>query len=213
MVLLLIKEYDIKGVGLIIFKHTKILFTIAKETYWKVENDKVLIPYTSVGGRVEKGETLLDTAYREALEEIDTSIEILSSPKTFYINLNLKPREIQVHGEPKPLSIYYIKHQGKPGKPHAPGYFIAKIYVYLAKPRGEPRPSSEIPALLWSEWRHILDNLERPRPLPFYTKYGKIVESKPLPQGSHLYPTWTPEILGKSIGTTLTELLRLFRHT
>ena len=151
-------KVDIEGAAVLVLRDEKLLFVINKKEYWKKRDSRWVISFTNVGGRKEKGENILQTARRECKEEIGILPHILSSNRTFHIDLNYKVKEIKPSMRPRPFSIYLLKHKGKPGMPCAKKYFIAKVYVFLAKINKNPKPSSEIPAIIWLDWDMVMQS-------------------------------------------------------
>jgi 8-oxo-dGTP pyrophosphatase MutT (NUDIX family) len=192
-------HYDLEGIGLIILDKGKFIFALSKPKYWIKEKDRTLISYGCVGGRIEEGETIQEAATREAYEEISTKVEIISSKNSYLIDLDLKVHEINLNLGIKPLVIYFVKYPGKPGNPNEKDQcFIGKIYVLFAKLGGRPNPSSEVPAILWTDWNIVQGNNGSYIPISYFLKAGKIEKQIELPENACLYPMWTPEIIGKA---------------
>ncbi|TFG04664.1 MAG: NUDIX domain-containing protein, partial [Promethearchaeota archaeon] len=196
------KPFDVEGVGLIIFDKGKSIFALSKQAYWIRQKDKgrVLISYGCVGGKIEQGETAIEAALREAREEMVVDIELLTSSRTHLIDLDLSVRTIKPGGEIKPFAIYFVEYPGKPGDPTKKAQkFIGKIHVFFAKLQGEPTPSSEVPAILWTDWEMVQKNIGEYVPLKKFLEAGRIKEQVAIPEKAHLFPMWTPEILGKTL--------------
>jgi len=47
-------------------------------------NGKIIAGLVGIGGKLEKGETLVDCVMRECYEEIGVKLELLDSKETFY---------------------------------------------------------------------------------------------------------------------------------
>lgn len=192
-------RYDVEGVGLIIFDKDQSIFALSKPKYWTREKNRTLISYGCVGGKVEKGETILEAAKREAYEEISSDIDIISSKETYLIDLDLKIRQVKQRFKISPVVLYYVRYPGMPGDPSVKDTsFIGKVHVFFAKIKGKPLPSSEVPAILWTEWDIVQKNIGLHFSLSKFLDKGKIEKQIEIPRDSFLYPMWTPEIIGKA---------------
>lgn len=203
-------HYDVEGVGLIIFDKAKSIFALSKQDYWiqEKQQDRILISYGCVGGKIEQGETMIQAAIREAHEEIMTDIEIKSSKKTYLIDLKMSVRFLEQKWKINPIAIYFVKYPGKPGDPTKTSHsFIGKIYVFFAKLKGDPKPASEVPAILFTDWEIVQKNIGAYFPLSKFLKHGKIIEQVKIPENSLLYPMWTPEIIGKALNCQILKKL------
>lgn len=195
-------QFDVEGVGLIIYDDNQSIFALSKPKYWTREKNKTLISYGCVGGKVEKGETILEAAKREAYEEISSDIDIISSKETYLIGLDLKVQQIKQKFKINPVVLYYVRYPGKPGDPSVKdASFIGKVHVFSAKIKGKPTPSSEVPAILWTDWEIVQKNIGAQFSLSEFLDKGKIKEQIEIPRDSFLYPMWTPEIIGKAFKT------------
>ena len=203
-------HFDVEGVGLIIFDKGKSIFALSKQDYWiqEKQQDRILISYGCVGGKIEQGETMIKAAIREAHEEIMTDIEIKSSKKTYLIDLKMSVRFLEQKRKINPIAIYFVKYPGKPGDPTKTSQsFIGKIYVFFAKLKGDPKPASEVPAILFTDWEIVQKNIGVYFPLSKFLKHGKIIEQFKIPENSFLYPMWTPEIIGKALDCQILKKL------
>jgi len=203
--------YDVEGVGLVIFDKALSLFALSKPKYWVKDKDRVFISYGCVGGKVEEGESIMEAALREAHEEISTDVRIISSEKSYIIDLDLKVHLLKQEWSINPIAIYFVKYPGKPGDPsNTKQSFIGKVHVFLCELNGQPKPASEVPAILWTDWKVIQDNIGSYFPLSKFLEGGKIEEQKEIPRNAYLYPMWTPEILGKAFeGQDLKRILNI----
>lgn len=197
-----------EGCAALIWKDGRLLFVINKRKYWKTVKGKLFVSFAGVGGKKEEQENIVQTTIRECKEEIGVFPTILSSRKTFFIDLDYRVTTKKINITPKPFSIYLVRVKGKPGKPYARGWFIAKIYVFLAKLRQRPIPLSEIPALIWLDWNMVLLSLRKNVKLNEFLKRGaEIKEREKIPRNAILKPTWTPKIFAKAFGKNFPTFL------
>lgn len=202
-------KVDIEGVAVLILRGEKLLFVVNKRKYWKRRGSRWIISFANVGGRKEEGENILQTARRECKEEIGILPHIISSKRTFLIDLNYKVKEIKTPTRPRPFSIYLLKHKGKPGMPYAKGCFIAKVYVFLGEINKPPKPSSEIPAIIWLDWDMVMRSSKGGLKVRELLRKGvKIEEKDKIPRNAILVPSWTPKVFIKAFGKDLPTFLK-----
>lgn len=183
-----IKDFIMKdakyGNGLIIKWHDKLLFAIGKKDFWKKDNGRTIVTYTAVGGNLEQGESFIESSHREALEELGTDIEIISSDNTILFNFeSRKKKYINLEEKIKPAIIYYkiLQSQDK-----------LSVCTYLAQLKGNPKPSMEVPALLLLKENQLLKN----NTLSELLKNGaEIIEQTNIPRNSTMKPFGSAEIL------------------
>jgi len=201
-------KIDLEGCSVIVKKNGKFLFVINKKKYWKRVNRELVIPFSNVGGRREINEDILQAVKRECKEETGVLPTFVSSHSTFFIDLNYNVKIKKTRIKPKPFSIYLIKMRGKPNKPYAKGFFIAKVYVFIVKFKNKPFPSSEIPAFMWLDWDMVLQSFRKNMKIEDFLKKGaKIEEREKIPRHAILKPTWTPKVFTRAFGRNFPKLL------
>ena len=115
--------------------------------------------YAGIGGHREPGEDWLACAHREALEEIDTDVEILPAPLTWYIPRDGAARQVEVTDRPRPLALYEMIHP--PGTPRAGELY--RIVVYQARLCSLPGKlqAGEVLAVIALTRKQVIRGLDR----------------------------------------------------
>jgi 8-oxo-dGTP pyrophosphatase MutT (NUDIX family) len=126
-----------------------------------------ILEITGIGGALEDYDsTLEDGARREALEEIGCDIRLIPSSDTLLIRGPGTIQHISVVLAPRPAAIV-LRNFRTP--PHEPWHEYHKdqscLFVFLAQLLGDPKPSAELPGLIWLNPMQLVE-LAR-RDLPF----------------------------------------------
>lgn len=171
------------------------IFTLAKKDYWKKRKKNLLIDYSAVGGRVEEDETILNAIHREAKEEINCDISLISAKSTIYLNPEGEIKKIELKEKIKPLLIFEKNYPGKPGFPDAEGQWYLFAPVFIAEPLDIPKPSSEVPAIICLN-KDLFFKIPKIILIQEFIDLGGIlIEVINIPRDAYLVPTFAAEIL------------------
>jgi 8-oxo-dGTP pyrophosphatase MutT (NUDIX family) len=147
--------------------------------------------YAGIGGHREPGEEILACAHREALEEVDTDVELLSAAETWYISHEHPALQVEVVDLPRPLALYEMIHP--PGTPRAGEVY--RIVVYQARLHSTPRnlPEDEVLAIIALTQEQVILGPERkPMLAELLDEGAQIVASAgPVDGQIRLYPLGT----------------------
>ena len=130
----LIPEGAETGVGLALRdRHGRYVFFLAGT---KFDCPPGELFYAGIGGHVEEGESLVECAHREAIEEIGVDVKLIPSTDTWIVSRNGEAERTYVCDEPRPMALYRMIHpEGSPRAGRA--YHIVIYSSALLQPPGE----------------------------------------------------------------------------
>jgi 8-oxo-dGTP pyrophosphatase MutT (NUDIX family) len=141
-----------------------------------------------VGGGQEAGETIWECAMREAREEVERQVNLVSAPRTFLMGPNGPLRPVRCRDDIAPLLFAWGPHPtpDEPYEPDLPAGRLLYNAMFLARPRGAVRPG-DVDGLL----------LMPPAAWPLVERQGTIreaiedgaslVERMPIPHDTRLW--------------------------
>lgn len=150
-----------------------------------------------IGGHVEKGESWIDCAQREAREEIGRKIRILSAQRTVFVSKENVTEEIECETEPKPAILYEMIHA--PSTPKAGEMYRKVIFESVLEQGNFTLAISEIRALISLHVQQVLDCKRKPTSLEHLLQSGgRVIHPHPdLMSHTLLYPIGTPSALAE----------------
>ncbi len=201
-------ESESKSVGVsTMMKHKgRYLFVLSKEKYWTPFKDGTKINYSCVGGKLEEGESFQEALLREAREEIDSDLRLLPNRKTFYVDSDNNVSEVDITDEFKPRIIFEQKVLGKPGDPSANGFWYLLVPVFYSEALTNPRPSSEIPALIMLNGDMYKSTLKTNRLSTIMSQGGILIKQREIPDETYIEPLFTAKVIGNLFTGKLEEM-------
>ena len=159
--------------------------------------------YAGIGGHKEAGEDWIGCAHREALEEIGTDVDILSSTDTWLITRNNKVKKVALSDQPTPLALYEMIHPA--GTPRAGKLY--RIVIYPARLQRQPKElqPEEVQGVIAMTKKQVLNGLDKKITITDLVSGGGqlIAGGEHLAGHTRLYPLGTARALAeifRSIG-------------
>jgi 8-oxo-dGTP pyrophosphatase MutT (NUDIX family) len=194
------------GVGLVLQDDEgRFLFFVAGHRHYCPPGERF---YAGIGGHREPGEDWLACAHREALEEVGTDVELLSSPVTWAVPHGGPVRPVDLTDRPRPLALYEMIHP--PGTPRAGDLY--RIVIYRARLRGLPHnlPEDEVLAVIALTEEQVIQGLDRKPRLADLLDEGAclVAGGEALDPQVRLYPLGTARALAHVLRVLKKEPMR-----
>lgn len=183
--------------GLLAWYKGQLVWAVAQRKYWRTEDGKVLVSIIGIGGGQEKGETLVDTIRREALEEANAPIAVIGARRTLWVTGEAEIRAVdlteELAGEPAPVLIWQrkVRLRTDGGAEYELDY-INPVYEAIVETR--PSPGTETPGLFFMDVELFLSIRCEPASFRELLAKGARYAGEPVPenalitlQGSPLY--------------------------
>jgi hypothetical protein len=191
-------EHDISSAGILV-EDDKFLFIIQPKNRWCMEDNRTMVPFGGIGGKLELGETTIAALKREVKEEIDVDVEIIKTDKsTELTNFRYKGSKLLKFDqkEGSPIFIHRNKNTEKGRRKHT------AIFIYLIKiKKGEISPIDN-PAIIKVPISLVGRLVKGKTNIAEAISLGVEIESRiNLPKNGMLFPTPTPKIIAKRLST------------
>ena len=181
-----------KGAGLLIKTGPHYIFQVSGEKHGVPGGEKF---FSGIGGHVEAGESFIEAAIREAVEEIGTEVELFNSEKTYYLKHTGQINELSLDEEITPLMIYEMVHPM--GTPKAGKlYYIVIFIAELKGDIGELDPR-EVSAVLGLKKEQIAEYVDKKVSIEKILEQGGVVLRGKISAGTKLFPLGTAAAFGK----------------
>jgi len=181
-----------KGAGLLIKVGPHYIFQVSGEKHSVSDGERF---FSGIGGHVEVGESFVDAALREAIEEIGTEVELLSSEKTYYLKHTGQIIGLSLDEEITPLMIYEMVHpKGTPKEGKL--YYIVIFIAEFKGDIGELDPQ-EVSAILGLKKEQIMEYVDKMVSIEKILEQGGVVIRGKISAGTILFPLGTAAAFGK----------------
>jgi 8-oxo-dGTP pyrophosphatase MutT (NUDIX family) len=143
------------GTSLIIRQGNRFLYGIRST---KQAAGRKFLEITGIGGGLEAQDpSLFAGALRESVEETGCRVNYRPCPTTLIVRGPDQVERAALTGDERPAAVVFRNHRTPPHQPWDPvNQGEACLIVFLADLEGQPRPSMELPYLIWLQPEHIL---------------------------------------------------------
>lgn len=189
-------NYEI-STGLLVRYQGNHIFAIQNPDSWKVVGNKKETGLVGIGGKLEKGETVIECVKRESVEEVDSDEEIEDS-KTTYLITNKSINRVTINNIKSELRPYFIILLER-SEPNRKPFTV--VFSYKGNILNTPKPV-DVCALLLAKDSVLIHLTNKPQTVKFLKeRSAKIIERIKIPDELYLRPYGT-----------LLAYLRLIEH-
>ena len=160
--------------------------------------------YAGIGGHREEGETWVECAHREAIEEMSVDVELVSTHDTWIVSSDGEAKRTVVSDEPRPMALYRMVHSGD--APRAGETYHIVIYrAALLEPPSE-MPIEEVRGIIALTREQVVQGPERKPSITELINDGAEIVSLagPVDLNTRLYPIGTAAALAFAFRRTAT---------
>jgi len=179
-------NYEI-STGLLVRYNGNYIFAIQNPNRWKMVENKREAGLVGIGGKLEKGETVIECVKRESLEELGSDVEIENS-RTTYLITDKSIHKItigNIKSEPHPYFIILLERTEPDRKP------FTVVFSYKGNILNIPKPL-DVSALLLAKDSALIHLTSGAKTVKFLKeKSAKIIERIKIPDNLHLRPYGT----------------------
>ena len=173
------------GASIVLRYKDYFVFEIQKKHKWIVDDsNNINIGIGCIGGRIEGDETPLEALYREAREEISTSITIDYVDNPFVVSPDFQIEGIDGSKDEK---IFFYWH----------GYKGIRICTYYGETLEPPRPN-DLAGVLLVKFETLMKAFKTNSTVAEVVSMGgKVIEKDTIPREAYIFPVGTVEVLCK----------------
>ena len=151
--------------------------------------------YAGIGGHREEGESWVECAHREAIEEMGVDVELLPSDDTWIVSSDGEAERILVSDEPRPMTLYRMVHPEN--APRAGETYHIVIYrAALIQPPSD-LPIDEVRGIIALSSKQVIEGPQRKPSIAELISEGAGIVSlaKPVDLNTLIYPIGTASAL------------------
>lgn len=179
--------------GLVLQWRDWLTFALEPRDHWRDEGHTQLARFVGIGGHLEPGETWVQAVRREALEETNLAVSLVSPERTYLLRDNGSVEDITVALDwpdpPRPCFIWSAVYRfGRPPNERT-RHFVNAVFCAVAPDDAEPCPAAEMPAIIALTEGQLRRTAVAPVSLGDLLTGGATVwASKPIPRSTLLAP-------------------------
>ncbi len=157
--------------------------------------------YAGIGGHREEGETWVECAHREAIEEIGVDVELIPSNDTWIVSSDGGAERAVVSDQPRPVALYRMIHPE--GVPRAGETYHIVIYKAALLEQPTEMPVEEVSGVIALTLEQVILGPKRRPSLSelIYEGADLVAPNEPVDLNTRLYPIGAAAALAVTLGT------------